>query len=360
MVILKKSFKNIYRKSRQGLVLWLCLLFIQSPSLFATEVLEPSYQWGRGYHIPSQKFTLGGYAKVAYSYFESAPQELALDDLSLFIAWKPFSRLHLFAELELEDLFTLDGVSSFDESFLVERLYADLLIGENFKLRVGKFLTPYSRWNLMHAAPLVWTSSRPLVTEGFVAANHATGLELFYKTEVFYRDLNISFFADDSKDLEINENMDMFSYAFGGRVDYQLSSSFNIAGSYIAHKKEQQTSEAWQHTVGVDFLWKKDEYELQFEGFYNSLDQEKDRYGLYLQAVTPIVDKLFAVGRYEYMVIGSELLSESESTKPIHLGIVGLTWRPKTPLAVKVEYRFGKNNNSHAPSGVLTSVALFF
>jgi len=360
MVILKEAFKKLYQRSRRRLGLAVCILFIQSASLFAAEVLEPSYQWGRGYHIPSQKFTLGGYAKVSYSYFESAPQELALDDLSFLIAWKPFTHLHLFAELALEDLFTLEGVTPFDESFLVERLYADVLIDESFKLRIGKFLTPFSRWNLLHAAPLVWTSSRPMVTEGFVAAKHATGLEFFYKTSVFDRDLNLAVFADDSKDLEINESLDMFSYAFGGRVDYQFSSSFNIAGSYIAHKKEQQTSPSWQHTVGVDFLWKKNEYELQFEGFYNSIDQGDDRYGLYLQAVTPIVDKLFAVGRYEYMLAETELLSVNNSIEPIHLGIIGLTWRPKSPLAVKVEYRFGQNNNSYAPSGVLSSVALFF
>lgn len=357
MVIVKKLFQKLQQKSKQEIGLWLCVFFMQSTALFASEVFEPSYQWGRGYHIPSQNFTLGGYVKASYSYFESAPQELALDDLSFLITWKPFSRLHLFAELELEDLFTLEGVTSFDDSFVVERLYADVLVDESFKLRVGKFLTPFSRWNLLHAAPLVWTSSRPMVTEGFVAAKHATGLEFFYKTSVIDRGLNLVIFADDSKDLEINEDVEMFSYAFGGRVDYQINSSFNIAGSYIAHKKEGQVGDNWQHTVGVDFLWKKEAYEVQFEGFYNSIAKEQDRYGLYLQAVTPVVDKLFAVGRYEYMVAGSSLPTAS---KAIQLGIVGLAWRPKSPLVLKVEYRFGQNNNTYAPSGVLSSIALFF
>jgi len=360
MVILKTVFKKLCQKSRRAIGLGLVVLLMHSAPIMAENVLEPSYQWGRGYHIPSQNFSLGGYAKASYSYFEATPQELALDDLSLFIAWKPFAHLHLFAELELEDLFTLEGVTAFDDSFLVERLYADVLIDDSFKLRIGKFLTPFSRWNLLHAAPLVWTSSRPMITKGFVAARHSTGLELLYKTSLLNRDFNVSLFADDSKDLEIKSNLEMFSYAFGSRINYQLSPHFNIAGSYIAHKKEQQTSSDWQHTVGVDFLWQQNNYELQFEGFYNARGQATDQYGLYLQGVAPLVDKLFAVGRYEYMYTDETWSEASSSSKSIHVGVVGLTWRPKSPLALKVEYRFGQNNKTHAPSGVLTSVALFF
>ncbi len=59
------------------------------------------------------------------------------------------------------------GERSFDtrhNAIELERLYADVYLAPAATLRLGKFLTPIGRWNLIHADPLMWTTSRPLVT----------------------------------------------------------------------------------------------------------------------------------------------------------------------------------------------------
>ncbi len=330
----------------------------------AEDVLPPSYQWGRGYHIPAYHLTLGGYTKVSYSSFESGSQQAGLNDLSLFIFWNPLSRLRLFSELELEDLFTLDGVTSFADAFKVERLYAEFLINNEFKLRVGKILTPFSRWNILHVAALVWTSSRPMITKGYVVPQHSTGLSVHYSSSLFKRDFNVVVFADDSADLELTRDEHEFNYAFGGRLNYQLSRELNIGGSFVAAQIDVQHGVDWQHTLGVDFLWQKNQFELQLESIFNLAPNYNthSKYGLYLQGVAPLFEHVFAVGRYEYMYgnKNNHAVYERSQAVPIHVGVVGLTWRPAPPLALKVEYRFGGNNQINAPSGVLTSIAMFF
>lgn len=342
----------------------LVILLLGVTRVPADDTLPPSYQWGQGYHIPAYHLTLGGYTKASYSYFEGAPQEAGLEDLSLFISWSPFSRLQLFSELELEDLFTLDGVASFDDAFKVERLYADFLINDEFKVRFGKILTPFSRWNILHAAPLVWTSSRPMITKGYVVPQHSTGLSVHYSGSLFKRDFNATVFADDSADLELTSDEHEFNYAFGGRLNYQLSHDLNIGSSYVAAQIEAQNDVNWQHTLGVDFLWQKNQFELQLESFFNLAPNHNthNKYGVYLQGVAPLFERVFAVGRYEYMYgnKNNHAVYEQSQAVPIHVGVVGLVWRPAPPLVLKVEYRFGHNNEFNAPSGILTSIAMFF
>ncbi len=353
--------KQLLVKQLLASFIWLgCILFHGLAS--ASDVKKNSYQWGRGYHIPALNLTLGGYTKVAYSYFERTPQQAALDDLSLFISWQPFSRLHLFSELELSDLFSSDeGVKPFNQSFLVERLYADILVNDNFTVRFGKYLTPFSRWNLLHAAPLVWTSSRPIVTRNVILTPHSSGLAFQYNTLLFGRELKTEVYADDSQDLDIKRTLDSFKYAFGTRLTYQVSDTLNLGLSYVANKRRASLSKSWQHLIGLDFLWQKNQYEVMFESFLNTSIEQPDHYGLYLQGVIPVplLKTLFLVGRYEYIYKRKRYPSSFFTPKSVHIGVIGLTWRPATPIALKVEYRMGKNN-FEAPSGFLSSIALFF
>ncbi len=338
------------------------MVLLNASILYANDAPAPSYHWGRGYHIPAANLTLGGYFNTSYRYLENSGSELTLDSLSLFISWQPFERIHLFSELELEEIFSLDGIRAFNESFRVERLYADVLVNEAWTVRIGQYLTPISRWNLLHAAPLVWTTSRPTITEGYVLANHGTGLEVLYSTSLLQRDFNLSVFADNSKNLQINYHEHSFIYAFGSRLNYQLFNSFNIGGSYVYSKTNNNYITNQQHTFGFDFLWQKKQYELQFESLFSFREASHNQYGLYLQAVAPVLDTLFVVGRYEYMYGGKGIhhFSLQRQNKSSHIGVIGLTWRPATPIAFKIEYRSGYNNQDIAPSGFLSSISMLF
>jgi hypothetical protein len=126
-----------------------------------------TYTQGRGLHVGDTGFTLGGYSNVNLLRDEGHRAALKLDDLSFFVIWDLTPRLHLFSELELEDLVAVDDHGqggTNNHVFIVERLHGDVNLSDQINIRLGKFLTPVGRWNVIHAQPLVWTTSRPLAT----------------------------------------------------------------------------------------------------------------------------------------------------------------------------------------------------
>ncbi len=347
-------------------LLILCLGHLLIADCFAGEAAivadrnAPRYQWGRGLTLPALDLTIGGYANLSYKHFETKPAVGTFDDLSLFLTWRPHARLRFFTELELEDFATI-GNTDTRLFFSVERLYADFFANQHITLRVGKSLTPVGRWNLIHAAPLVWTSSRPLVTETIVFPAHTTGLMVkgsFFPDQ--QQDLDLFLYADDSSDLDPKKQRLSFENGFGGRVVYQPLNGLQIGASYLDFKElARGASKPRQHLFGLDLFWTRKQFEIQSEMVYRLAEGgHGDEKGLYLQGVAPLGFHLFAVGRYEYFDRSKNSL---KGIKPVHinLGIAALAWRPYAPLVVKAEYRFGSNHRE-APSGFFTSIAFFF
>jgi hypothetical protein len=87
--------------------------------------------------------------------------------LSFLLTWNGDSRWQFFGEFEFETPLVWNnkrGLTLKQTRFDIERLYLDYNVSESMNIRMGRFLTPNSRWNLLHASPLVWTSTRPLAT----------------------------------------------------------------------------------------------------------------------------------------------------------------------------------------------------
>jgi hypothetical protein len=121
---------------------------------------DEAYHW-------MDSLTVGGYTSAGLTIPRDQSAHAALNEISLLITWNNDSRWRFFGELELEDPLIWND----DEQFRInhsridlERLYVDYNLSEKVNFRAGRFLTPNSRWNLLHAAPLVWTSTRPLAT----------------------------------------------------------------------------------------------------------------------------------------------------------------------------------------------------
>ena len=347
-------------------LLFLCIGHLLISDCFANEAAivadrnEPRYQWGRGLTLPALDLTIGGYANISYKHFETEPNAGAIDDLSLFLTWRPHARLRFFSELELEDA-TIVGGNDEELFFSVERLYVDFLANQQITLRFGKSLTPVGRWNLIHAAPLVWTTSRPLVTEEVTFPAHTTGLMV--KGSFFLdqqQDLDLFVYADDSSDLDPKKLSVSFENGFGGRLVYQPVNGLQIGASYLNFKELARfTSKPRQHLFGLDLFWTAKQFEIQSEMIYRLAEGAGDEKGLYLQGVAPLGHHLFAVGRYEYFDRSGNTTKGLRSVDT-SLGIAGFAWRPYGPLVVKAEYRFGSNAQDIAPSGFFTSIAFFF
>ncbi len=344
------------------MVLKSIVLFCYSALAMAEQSIESNYHWGRGLKPAGNSLTLGGYANAAYENLDHQGNKVAIDDLSLFITWNPSSRLHFFSELEFEDAISSNrGIRFSNQTFLVERLYADYLINETSKLRFGKFLTPVGIWNSIHAAPLVWTTTRPLITERSVFAAHTSGLMLSRDFIVNKHNLVVSVYADDSQDLDPKKNRIVFKNALGTRINYEIINHLQLGFSYLSFKNQAIFNHSDRnHLFGGDFLWKKKGFELQSEFAYRyGGKRQGNEVGLYLQAVAPLGQHFSAVGRYEFLN-GTHHRNNLTETGSINLGVAGIVWRPYTPLAIKIEYRFGGGGSIIAPDGFFTSISTFF
>ncbi len=342
----------------------LCLGQMLAPNCFADDTagnyLTPNYHWGRGLRLPQFNLTIGGYANITYKHYERQKDTFTFDDLSLFITWTPLARLRFFTEFELEDTFSNQGIAKSDQTFSLERLYVDFLASESLTLRLGKFLTPVGLWNVIHAAPLVWTTSRPLVTEGNIFDSHATGLMVRKNFLLNEQDLEISLYLDDSNDLDPLPNAEEFKNAFGAHVNYQLSNYLQLGASYVGFKKRADQSLSRNHLFGLDLFWMRNRYEIQMEFVYrHANDLQGNETGFYIQGVAPLKHNFFAVGRYEFLD-GTHRTNDVMSDSTINLGVAGLAWRPYVPLVVKAEYRFGSDDYQIAPNGFFSSIAFFF
>jgi len=152
---------------------------------------------GSGPSYTSSGTNIADHGNATFTRDEGDPARFSLDELSLLVSWDPLPSIHLLSELEGEDLATIDDEGHgglVDAHFTVERLYGDVAVTDWLQLRAGKFLTPVGRWNVIHAAPLVWTTSRPLVTK-LTFDPHTTGGMVFGSLEPLLRDGSYELFG---------------------------------------------------------------------------------------------------------------------------------------------------------------------
>ena len=328
-------------------------------SIGYADSVTPNYQWGRGIDLLSGRLNIGGYANSSFEQVDAQTNSLTLNDLSLFISASPSDSIRFFSEIELENSVATGRKHNFNDSLRIERLYIDYLATEDVSVRLGKYLTPFGRWNVVHAAPLVWTTTRPFITDEQFFPSHSSGGMLNKKFDFNEHNLDVSFYVDDSEHLDVRKDLINFKNAFGSRINMELTEQLQVGFSYLGFK-QSDVQEARNHLFGTDLFWKYNDYELQMEFSYRHTSTvHGDEKGLYVQGVAPLGSQFFAVGRYEYLG-GTHRINFTTLQSTIHIATTGLVWRPFTPLAIKTEYRFGCQNQSIAPSGFFTSVALFF
>ena len=312
---------------------------------------DSAYQLGEGWRLPHTDLTLAGYGDASLSKQGSQPWTSELDSLSLFLWWQATDRLKLFSETELEDALTVQPHhTSSDGSYVaLERLYADWNQNDALNLRLGKFLTPVGRWNLIHAAPLVWTSSRPLITSEPFPTN-ATGAMLYGTFTGIGRGLDYSVY----KELRPNPDIDTFRKAYGMHLSYPALDSLQVGLSFANFEQEQHLGER-KNLVGVDATWAQGGYEITSElawRFSSDGDHSGEKGG-FVQAVAPLGGRFFGVARYEYF--------QSAGQEPgVSLWLLGVDYRWDRALILKTEYSKAVDNRIDARDGFLASIAVLF
>lgn len=309
-----------------------------------------AYTPGRGLRLGHMPITLGGYSNVNLVRNEGGPARLSLDDFSLFVIADPHPRLRLFSELEVEELLTLDSHGhggTATANFVTERLFGDLTLSDQFVLRAGKFLTPVGRWNLIHVQPLVWTTSRPLVT--FAPFDpHTTGAMLFGSLFPATGRVTYTLYGQFLNQLDPASWPVEARRSAGGRLEYAVTGGPSVGASYLTF----ESGGDWQHLGGLDTLWRRDRVEVMGEAVYSDAPR---RWGLYLQPVVRLWSQLYVVGRYEHYG------DQARDTPPAaDLVVAGVAFKPVPYLILKGEYLFADHPVHDSPPGFKSSVAILF
>lgn len=336
----------------------------QAPLLITpTAIGAIEYRPGRGLKIGDSGLTLGGFSTIAMSRFEGDHARLRLDDLDLFVFFDPTAYLHLFADIGFDRLIELDEDGHEDSSgaeVSVERLYGDLSVSDRLNVRFGKFLTPVGRWNQVPAEPLVWTTSRPLVTAR-PFDEHVSGAALW--GSVFPSRGSLTYtvygqFLDDfaerthgpSETFDLTERQSPAQDGAGARLDFSTFRSWSVGTSVFSFARHGE----WNHLAGVDGLWQGERVEVSGELLAGRGDPDGHRIvGLYVQPVVELASEVHAIARYEYYDPGAH-------EPPLHLFDVGVAWRPLPLLILKADYLFANRRSNVDPAGLRASVSLLF
>lgn len=311
----------------------------------------------RGYAIGDTGLTLGGYAAAELADYQGADPAANFKSLSLMLWWQNDGRWSFFSEIEGENLATIngsDGGEDHDAELALERLHVDYAWSDALQFRIGKFLTPIGRWNVIHAAPLTWTTSRPLITETTFPTN-ATGAMARGLVPLGGHALEWSVYASPGEELAPEDDIDPFREAYGLRLDYELGYGLQLGASLVEF--EQQKARGGHKTLyGLDFLWQYRGYELSGEWAYRTRtrgDSDADERGAYVQGVAPLRAPLYLVLRYENF-------SPAGAGEGLNLYVGGLAWRFRPGWVGKLEYRHATDNGVGVPEGWLGSIAVLF
>lgn len=317
------------------------------------------YQLGHGLSFGDSGFRLGGYGVAGVRETAADPDwEAAVEALSAFLWWESDTATwRFFTELEVEDVLVArpgEVTTTDDVELLVERLYVDYAWRDAAKLRLGKFLTPVGRWNLIHAAPLVWTSSRPLITESTFPTN-ATGAMVYGLLETPLGGLDYSIYASPGEELFRAKDKDSFNEAYGGRIGLSPLPSLKLGLSFVDFELANSDDQR-RKLYGFDFHWTHRRFEVTGEYAYRVTRLRQgagDERGGYLQFVAPLTEKLYAVTRYEQF-------EQSGAARDLNLYLLGAAYRWKPAVVFKAEYSDARHNDIDFIDGWRASIAVLF
>jgi hypothetical protein len=330
-------------------VLFLAVLFL------VQSVGHAKYTFGE-----NQQWVVSGYSNLKFKATHHNPSELELDDFSLFLSANINKWINPFMEIEFFSIpiwESGDGIQLDRAEFIIERMYNDFKINNENSIRLGKFLSPLNRWNLIHAAPLVWTVNRPTSTR-YSFANFITGIKYRYNLDLFdgqaidlywqpYKEFYPKPLRKQGRDYQsvvgatwtLKDNMDRY-YAFTMQHDNVKNSS------------ETRT------TGSFDFFLQETHFELEGQLLFTYVDndiKESRNYdwGGYFQVAIPIPFDLNIIARYEHF----EFSNRAEASD---IALAGITFRPRPDISLKLEWQQTWGDTWHADTGLHGSFSVLF
>lgn len=320
-----------------------------------TTEATPPYELGRGLRLGNSGFYLGGYGSAEYSAAKYAEPDLSLSHADLFFWWENRSGFKFFSEVDGEYEAATHRNPSLGErrTLSLARLYLDDTYSDSLTLRLGKFLTPIGRWNLIHADPLVWTTSRPLPTKSPFPGT-ATGAMALGNFPLLGRPVDYNVYVSANGDFHKDPDESEFHKAIGLHLNVPVSDATQVGLSYVRFSQKPDTDNH-QTLLGLDLLWSRQGFEIMGEAVrrVSSRGSQSDELGGYLQGVAPVYGRLYGVVRLERF-------HQASPEQTIRDGVLGLTYRQSRAISYKIEVDRSLYSGGNASVSFLSSVSVLF
>ncbi len=316
-----------------------CFWLVQLMLMFSPVCMAEGYELGQGW--PVGKYLLSGYANIEIVNRFDAATKLELDDLSLFASGRVSKWVNPFIEAELsKHTLIKEGGGAGSGDFIVERFYNDAMLSANDTLRIGKILTPLGEWNLVHAAPLIPTITRPYTTaRGFDA--YMSGISWMHEAgESGTSDIQLYWQPDNEWfKRPASQTLRNFHNVIGGHINVPFG-LINKAGVSVQHGKLIETGEMFT-LYGFNVNKSFGKLRLESEAITARFS------GVVLPGASPrIHDResgIFALAEYKitsklHGILEWERYQDHTVSESSRATLVSLAYRPSVATVWKLEY----------------------
>jgi len=316
--------------------LWFCVLSGGAQGAQAKDESIPDTPT----YFQTSDYNLSGYTNLTFNAPAGDKATLSMDDLSLFSVGHINRGLNPFLESEIGGLTLLqqggNPLSAGSPHFVLERLYNDSYLTNKLSLRIGKMLAPFGEWNLIHAAPLVWTTTRPMTTyHGF--SEYASGASLIYSgSQDSLPDMQ--FYVQPGGEIH-PRTLDTVVREYEDVAGFHLSWPTGLndkIGLSFQHAQIKHTN-AQQSLVGINVNKTYGVVEFEAEAHLTHISGSNDgrmrdnELGTYVQGAYGINDQWYLTGRYEYFDARSY-------TRASENALIGATCKSAGGSVWKIEY----------------------
>jgi len=297
-------------------------------------------------------FSFGGYGALNAESHPNGSNDASLQALSLFLGWEGDSRWRFFSETELENPIYWNegkGITASNSKLNLERFYLDYNLSETLNLRTGRFFSPVGRWNLIHADPLVWTTTRPLATLRLFPQS-INGLMMFGSKSIDSQVIEYSVYAEALKNENEARNLGDAEGTKGIHINLAGDKSFGIS---MLEFNEHKPTDTNYRMIGLDFQTKIKGWEISSEAFQRYQNNGNNGgSGGYVQVVAPVAANWFAISRLD-----STQIPQESSTRR---WLIGTAWKRTPNQILKIEYTGGSKELPLSPKGLIASFSILF
>ncbi len=328
--------------------------------LHADEYSQNEYKLGEGVQVGSLPFYLGGYFSLDYQHTDTT-NRYRIDDIAI-LGYGSYDKFSYMAEFEFKEFYvqtrSQDSISLTQDTKLhTERVYVDYTLDENYMFRVGKYNSPIGFWNLLPVNVLRDTTSNP-ITSSIIFPQYTTGIGVTYN---YYgeNDLKIDLLAQKNSDLDPGYNNYEINEQYGVGVTYSkenLSLKMNAGVFNLVHYNlnkntgdgdnddddKSELEQPQRYYALVSAKYDVDNFQIMSElGTQASKTKFTTEYAGYIQG-------LYRFNEEHSVIFRAESYKENVLNTSDNMAIVGYTYRPLYPIAIKTEYQFhsqSKNDN---------------